>query len=80
MTTIDMAIRQAVEADDTVDLSRLHRIRAEILAKSQTPDHAAIERELREAVAVAQAQGAAMHTARAEARLLELLPHLAVAQ
>ena len=40
---------------------------------------AAIERDLREAIAVAQTQGAGTHEAHARARLLELLPHLAVA-
>jgi len=38
-----------------------------------------IERDLREAIAIAQTQGAGTHEAHARARLLELLPHLAVA-
>jgi class 3 adenylate cyclase/tetratricopeptide (TPR) repeat protein len=80
MTTIDQAIRQAGEVDDLIDLARLHRIRAEIMAKRPAPDHAAIERDLREAIAVAQQQGAATFEAQAQARLLELVPCLAAAQ
>jgi class 3 adenylate cyclase/tetratricopeptide (TPR) repeat protein len=79
LTTIDQAIRQAVEADDTVDLSRLHRIRADILEKSPSRDRAEIERELREAIVIAQKQGAGTHEAAAQARLLELFPHFAAA-
>jgi len=80
MTTIDLAIRQANEVDDKIDLARLHRIRAEIMAKTSAPDRTEIERDLRKAIAVAQMQGAATLEAHAQARLMELFPHLAAAQ
>jgi class 3 adenylate cyclase/tetratricopeptide (TPR) repeat protein len=77
LSMVDKALRQAVELEDTVDLSGLHRIRANILARSPSPDYAEIERELREAIVIAQKQGAGTHEARARSRLLELFPHLA---
>jgi class 3 adenylate cyclase len=77
LTTVDGAIRHALELDDSVDLSRLHRIRAEIMAKLPSPDSAAIERDLNDAVAVARTQGAEPYEAQARARLLELQPRLA---
>ena len=80
LSLVERALRQAVELEDTADLSRLHRIRADILAKSPSPDYGEIERELREAIAIAQNQGCGAHEARAQARLLELFPHLAAAQ
>jgi class 3 adenylate cyclase/tetratricopeptide (TPR) repeat protein len=77
LTTIDQAIRQADEVDDKIDLSRLHRIRADILEKSPSRDRAEIERELREAIVIAQKQGAGTLEAAAQARLLELFPQFA---
>ena len=77
LTTIDQAIRQAKEVDDRIDLSRLHRIRAEMMSRLPSPDPVAIDRDLNEAIAVAQMQGAGWREAQARARLLELQPRLA---
>jgi class 3 adenylate cyclase/tetratricopeptide (TPR) repeat protein len=68
-TTIDAAIRQAVDNDDLTFLSDLYRIRAEILARDPEPDWVMVERELYQAISIARSQRAEMLEREASARL-----------
>jgi class 3 adenylate cyclase/tetratricopeptide (TPR) repeat protein len=77
LATLDAAIRHAHVYHDLFYLSRLHRIRADILGKSPAPDLVLITAELRRAISIARSQGAAMLEAEAMTRLEELLPQLA---
>jgi len=78
-TTIDAAIDHAVNVGDRIYLSFLHRIRADIMAKAPKPDWDQVEQELRQAILVAQSQGAATLEAEARMRWNEIFPHRAIA-
>jgi class 3 adenylate cyclase/tetratricopeptide (TPR) repeat protein len=77
-TTIDAAISQAISCDDLFYLSRLHRIRADIMTKTKVPNFALVEAELRQAVSIARSQGAVTFEAEAVARLNEVIEHRAL--
>jgi tetratricopeptide (TPR) repeat protein len=78
-TTIDAAIREATNIGDRINLSRLHRIRAEIMAKVPKPDWLEVEQELHHAMSIAQSQGAVTFEAQARARWNEIFPNRAIA-
>jgi predicted ATPase/class 3 adenylate cyclase len=72
--TIDIAIERPGNDGDLAYLSRLYRIRADILAKAPAPDWGQIERDLRQAISIARSQGAAMLESEALVQLKEILP------
>jgi tetratricopeptide (TPR) repeat protein len=78
-TTIDTAIHQAANIGDRVHLCRLHRIRADIMAKGPKPARDQVEQELRQAISIAQSQGAAVLEAEARAQWDEIFPNHAIA-
>jgi class 3 adenylate cyclase/tetratricopeptide (TPR) repeat protein len=78
-TTIDAAIHQAMTVGDRAYLSFLHRIRADIMAKAPKPDWDQVERELRQAILVARAQGAVTLEAEAWALWNKIFPNHAIA-
>jgi predicted ATPase len=67
--TIDSAIATARRSGESYFLSPLLRRRAEILAQCPGPDQAMVTAALREACAVAEAQGADLFARQAAARL-----------
>ena len=78
-TTIDAAIHEAINVGERVYLSFLHRIRADIMAKTPNPDWEVVERELCRAISVAQSLGAATFVADAQARWNEIFTRRAIA-
>jgi class 3 adenylate cyclase/tetratricopeptide (TPR) repeat protein len=77
LSTIDAAIVQAHECGDLSFLSPLRRIRAEILATGSQPNIAAVEAELRQALSIAQSQGADTFETDARASLRDLTARVA---
>jgi class 3 adenylate cyclase/tetratricopeptide (TPR) repeat protein len=78
-TTIDTAIHKAANIGDRVHLCRLHRIRADIMAKAPKPAWDQVEQELRQAISIAQSQGAATLEAEVRAQWNEIFPNRAIA-
>lgn len=72
LRTIDAAIHPPDNHGDLAYLSFLHRIRADIMTKAPKPDWEEVERELRQALSIARAQGAATLEAEALVRLNEI--------
>ncbi|MDB5483852.1 MAG: adenylate/guanylate cyclase family protein [Caulobacteraceae bacterium] len=70
LATIDLAIAHAGEFKDLFFLSPLTRRRAEILARAPGAEPEAVDRALREAIAVAEAQGAGAFAAQARSLLV----------
>jgi class 3 adenylate cyclase/tetratricopeptide (TPR) repeat protein len=78
-TTIDATIHEAINVGERVYLSFLHRVRADIMAKTPKPDWDEVERELCRAISVAQSLGAATFVAEARARWNEIFTSRAIA-
>jgi class 3 adenylate cyclase/tetratricopeptide (TPR) repeat protein len=71
LATVDRAIAHALEFDDHYYLSPAHRRRGEILGGSPGSDPAEAAAAIAQAIAVAEAQGAAGFAAEARSRLIE---------
>jgi hypothetical protein len=70
LTTIDVAIAHAREFNEVFFLSPLTRRRAEILARLPGVEPEAVNAALREAITIAEGQGAAAYAARARSLLI----------
>jgi class 3 adenylate cyclase/tetratricopeptide (TPR) repeat protein len=77
--TIDDAVSRATNTGERRHLSRLHRIRANIMAKAPKPDWEQVERELRQSISIAQSQDAATLEAEARAQWNEIFLDRAIA-